>query len=357
MKVAVIGGGIFGSIVSYFLQNDNHDVTLFEKHQSILSGASDKNQNRLHLGFHYPRSLETAVQSRNGYLNFSEHFPEACNFMFPCFYGLSSVNSKTTFGSYTKFMAESRLFYEILPKHFINDYGFDDTKISHLWKCAEGVVDNKVLRRLIMDKLISSGVKLLLNDEVINIDNKLDSYKLTSQNTVEFFDVVIKATYGLDDIETSDFTNNMSKPIFQSTLVIEAKLPIKKIGVTIVDGDFLTILPKGFSDNSLIYAPGPSVMKQSVYLQEVLDFNSSLKNIDSFADNLLSRFTLYFPKVKLDKIEDKLVTIRNIESDSQLTDKRVSKIEKISSNYYSIRSGKVDHALEIAQNFVDLLKI
>ena len=357
MKVAIIGGGIFGSISSYFLQNDQHEVSLFEKSGSILSGASNRNQNRLHLGFHYPRDLETAVQSRIGYLNFVQYFPEACNLMFPCFYGLSSFSTKTTFSSYLRFMEESNLEYEILPKNVINEYGFDTTKISHLWKCSEGVVDNKILRDLIMEKLVSSGVKIYLEDEVLKVHESSGLWRLTSQKTEGLYDVVIKATYGLDNIESDEFVKNISNSIFQSTLVIDAKLPIEKMGLTIVDGDFLTILPKGFSGNSLIYAPGPSVMKQSEYLQEVVEFNSSLRNINLFSDNLMKRFNLYFPEVRVNQIDNLLVTIRNIEKNSQQTDKRVSKIDVLATNYYSIWSGKIDHSIEIAKNFVDLLRI
>jgi glycine/D-amino acid oxidase-like deaminating enzyme len=88
MKIAVIGGGVFGSVASYFLANKGHDVTLFEKNSQILTGASSNNQNRLHLGFHYPRDIETAIQSVQGYKEFKEHFSDACEFSFPCYYGL-----------------------------------------------------------------------------------------------------------------------------------------------------------------------------------------------------------------------------------------------------------------------------
>ena len=58
MKIAVIGSGFFGSIISLVLSK-SHKVHLFEKEKDILNGASKINQFRFHLGFHYPRSPDT----------------------------------------------------------------------------------------------------------------------------------------------------------------------------------------------------------------------------------------------------------------------------------------------------------
>jgi glycine/D-amino acid oxidase-like deaminating enzyme len=84
MRIAVIGAGIFGSVTSYFLANKGHKVTLYEKNNKILTGASFNNQNRLHLGFHYPKDIEIALQSLHGYNEFKEHFHAAYEFRFPC---------------------------------------------------------------------------------------------------------------------------------------------------------------------------------------------------------------------------------------------------------------------------------
>ena len=40
------------------------------KKKDIFNGASGYNQNRLHLGFHYPRSKKTRIQSKVGFYKF-----------------------------------------------------------------------------------------------------------------------------------------------------------------------------------------------------------------------------------------------------------------------------------------------
>ena len=61
MKIAVVGGGIFGITSAWKLAQKGHGVDLYEKQPDILTAASGINQYRLHKGFHYPRSVERKV--------------------------------------------------------------------------------------------------------------------------------------------------------------------------------------------------------------------------------------------------------------------------------------------------------
>ena len=67
MKIAIIGAGWFGCHLASELKNDGHSILLFEKEKDIFAGASGNNQNRLHLGYHYPRSYITREQSKKGF--------------------------------------------------------------------------------------------------------------------------------------------------------------------------------------------------------------------------------------------------------------------------------------------------
>ena len=60
-KVAVVGGGIFGAAAAIEIATLNVDVTIFEREHDLLQAASGINQYRLHRGYHYPRSTETAL--------------------------------------------------------------------------------------------------------------------------------------------------------------------------------------------------------------------------------------------------------------------------------------------------------
>jgi len=77
MRIAVVGGGIFGSTIAWFLAKANYNVDLFEKENDIFKAASGINQYRLHRGYHYPRSIETMLTCFNGEIEFRSVYSES----------------------------------------------------------------------------------------------------------------------------------------------------------------------------------------------------------------------------------------------------------------------------------------
>ena len=68
MKVAIVGAGLYGSYIAYMLsRNKKISIDLYEKRDKILDSTAKKNQYRLHIGYHYPRSKDTILQTINGY--------------------------------------------------------------------------------------------------------------------------------------------------------------------------------------------------------------------------------------------------------------------------------------------------
>ena len=75
VDVLIIGGGIFGYVPrSNWLVLLN--IKLIETKSSLVAAASQNNQNRLHLGYHYPRDLNTAIQCKSGFDEFKEKIQE-----------------------------------------------------------------------------------------------------------------------------------------------------------------------------------------------------------------------------------------------------------------------------------------
>ena len=89
MKVLVVGGGIFGCSISLELSKSGFDVTLIEKDSDIMGNASKQNHNRIHYGYHYPRSIETATQSLDGLLSFLMTYKESIINNFPNYYSVA----------------------------------------------------------------------------------------------------------------------------------------------------------------------------------------------------------------------------------------------------------------------------
>lgn len=66
MRVCIIGGGWYGCHAARVLRANGVSVHILDK-DGIFTGSSAYNQNRLHLGYHYPRSPATIRECQLGY--------------------------------------------------------------------------------------------------------------------------------------------------------------------------------------------------------------------------------------------------------------------------------------------------
>ena len=111
-KIAIIGAGWYGCHLALSLYKAGHDVALLEQSKDIFSGASFYNQNRLHLGFHYPRSYITRIQSKRGYRLFVKKYPDLLRPINMNVYCISSTESIIDFRTYCDIMNATGLDWE-----------------------------------------------------------------------------------------------------------------------------------------------------------------------------------------------------------------------------------------------------
>ena len=76
MKIAIVGGGIFGLTTAWILAKEGFSVDLYEEKKDVFMATSGINQFRLHRGYHYPRSIETIKDCLSGEKKFREFYPE-----------------------------------------------------------------------------------------------------------------------------------------------------------------------------------------------------------------------------------------------------------------------------------------
>ena len=114
MKVAIIGGGIFGCTCAIRLANNNISVTILKEKNDILQAASRVNQYRLHQGYHYPRSSKTVEQVKKGSKLFIKEYKDAiyndCNNL----YAVASKDSRVNAIEFLNFLEKHSLKYKII---------------------------------------------------------------------------------------------------------------------------------------------------------------------------------------------------------------------------------------------------
>jgi len=115
MRVAVVGGGLFGCTVAIHAVRAGHEVHLYEANErGLMRAASTINQYRLHLGYHYPRSPETVQECRASERSFLEEYGQAVTDRGQHLYSVARNGSKVSGTDYVKFLAANHLPYVLI---------------------------------------------------------------------------------------------------------------------------------------------------------------------------------------------------------------------------------------------------
>lgn len=266
-KIKIIGAGLFGCVIGYELQRAGHNITIIEQDNDIMQRASKANHNRLHLGYHYPRSVETAEQSLDGLVSFFTNYKKAIVSHFPNYYMIAKQGSNVSSDDYIKFCdhIEIDYNYEIPSSYFINKE-LIDLSIN----TDECVFDYDIL-------------KSLVKESVKDIDIKFNTI---FDGNIDDCDYLINTTYASINKVNQILGVPELKLKLQDVVIPYFKMESKPFGITVMDGPFCSIMPKGNNPNEfLLYSVKHSLMKDgkldidSIYKQSEKYF-PFLKNIE-----------------------------------------------------------------------------
>ena len=110
MKIAIVGGGFFGTASAIKIKEKfkKAEIHIYEQLNDILLGASGKNQFRWHRGYHYPRSQETINECLKSYSSFKKYLGE-CILKSDNYYAISKYNSLTDEEKFRNICRENKL--------------------------------------------------------------------------------------------------------------------------------------------------------------------------------------------------------------------------------------------------------
>jgi glycine/D-amino acid oxidase-like deaminating enzyme len=165
--IAVIGGGFFGCSLSTHLSRRGSSVVLIEQDQEFLTRASYANQARVHNGYHYPRSLLTALRSRVNYPRFRQDYASCIYDRFTHYYAVPRKYSKVTALQFRHFM--NRIGAPVKPVEPGIRKMFSSDLVEEVFSVEECAFDATALRRIASDNLDRSEVTVCRGTEVTRI--------------------------------------------------------------------------------------------------------------------------------------------------------------------------------------------
>lgn len=245
----IIGAGLYGLYAALYCAKRGQQVTVLEMDEAPFARATYINQARVHMGYHYPRSLSTAMKSAGYFKRFVEDYSFCILFDFQQIYATSQHFSWTDAREFRKFCRDAGIPCEPLPV----DRYFKEGSCDGAFLTKEYTYDAHILRDYFLEELGKyTGVKLLWGREVHRIIKNADNYEIYAlhQGGEERFEApfVLNATYAsvnqvLKQVEGAEPFG--IKYELCEIILCRVNEALKNIGLTVMDGPFFSIMPFG----------------------------------------------------------------------------------------------------------------
>lgn len=357
----IIGAGIYGLYAAKLLEK-KHSVLVIDSDHEPLMRASKVNQARLHNGYHYPRSKETAIQASTHFDRFLGDFEEAIYKDFNQIYAVSSSGSKVSSEEFEEFCSKVKIPLERSVE--VERDLFTDSSIQKAYKTKEYAIRYDIVSKKMMADIKRSTV--LFNTSVIVVDEKETSFEVLLSNGYSItVNGVINATYGSINQVNKLFNKPFESMKYELCELVLCRPPknIVNKGITVMDGDFFSIMPFGKEDLYSLWSVKHSVIETSTSSTpafkcqdtKTLCNSNSLKNCDmcpSKPKTNVSRMRDLLEQYLVDpKIEyvDSLFTVKAISTAAEIDDSRLVYFRESSDNpYYAhVFSGKINCIYEL----------
>lgn len=362
----ILGAGIYGLYAATILAKKNLKIAIVEVDKEPFQRASYINQARIHNGYHYPRSLSTAITSAKYFNRFNDDFSFAINKEFKKVYAVSSSFSLVSTDQFKKFCQNANItFDEInLSKYFKPDF------IESAFETKEYSFDAFKIRDYFIEKIKQhENISCFFQYKFNSVESKNGKYYLTFENGETFSsEYIINATYASINQVASKFNFELLKIKYELCEVIlcEVSSNLTNVGLTVMDGPFFSLMPFGFSGvHSLTSVTFTPKLTSHDFLPtfncQEYNHNCTPLQLDNcnlcdfrpkttwpYMSQMASKFLNKNSKVSY---KSSLFAIKSISEASEVDDSRptVIKVSSKDPTFISILSGKINTIYDIEE--------
>lgn len=244
----IIGAGLYGLYAAAFCGERNKHVLVLEYDEAPFRRATYINQARVHMGYHYPRSLTTAVKSAGYFRRFVEDFGFCIHDKFEQVYATSEKFSWTSAGQFKNFCEAAQIRCEEAP---VSKY-FKPGMCDGAFLTEEYTYDAMLLRDYYLDKLNENGnVDMKYGVRIGRIVKQEQEFLIETEDGKSFAaPFVLNATYASVN-QIIDRVEGMERNLFPikyelcEIILCRPSEKLQDIGITVMDGPFFSIMPFG----------------------------------------------------------------------------------------------------------------
>lgn len=241
----IIGAGLYGLYSALFCAKQGDTVIVLEYDDAPFKRATYINQARVHMGYHYPRSISTAVKSRGYFDRFHQDYGFCIHSTFDQVYATSANFSWTNAEQFQKFCRDADIrCEEILPSKYFNDGMCDGAFLT-----TEYTYDAQILKNYFLTEIQKyPQVEIRCSARIKMIEKKERVYAITleSGETLES-GFVLNAAYASINQLQSLFGYELMNIKYELCEIIlcHTNDELKNTGITVMDGPFFSIMPFG----------------------------------------------------------------------------------------------------------------
>jgi glycine/D-amino acid oxidase-like deaminating enzyme len=246
----IVGGGFYGARLALMLRATGRRVSLVEREPRLFGRASLRNQARVHDGYHYPRSLLTALRSRLNYSRFVDDYADCVHRGFAHYYAVGRGMSKITAIQFSEFCR--RIGAPIAPAPERVTRLFDRARIEAVFAVEECAFDAAKLRARISRDLDQAGVIVHLETEARIVrgaappgTGMLATLRTARGDIDASADLILNCTYsGLNRLLLASGAAAIpAKHQLSEIALVEPPPELEGAALTVIDGPFFSLMP------------------------------------------------------------------------------------------------------------------
>jgi len=255
----IIGAGVYGLYAGYLLQKTKPKakVLILEYDREAFMRASYINQARVHNGYHYPRSLFTALKSAKYYQRFNEDFSFAINRSFKKIYAVATNYSYASAENFQAFCKAADIpCQEIHLKQY-----FRPEMIEAAFLTEEYSLDAQKIKSYLLDE-ISPSCQIKYNCRLKSVQHNHDYYEIElASGEIIQTPFVLNSTYAsINQIIQAFQQDSLSlKYEIAEMCICTPNQNLQGVGLTVMDGPFFSVMPFGlggdYSLSSVHFTP------------------------------------------------------------------------------------------------------
>lgn len=241
----IIGAGLYGLYSALFCGKKGQSVLVLECDPTPFRRATYINQARVHQGYHYPRSISTAMKSAGYFEKFNRDFAFCVNQEFNKVYATSAKYSWSSGAQFKKFCKAANIPCEELPPQKF----FKDGMCDGVFLTREYTYDAMLLKDYYLQQLSTlNNVTISYGVNITSIERDADSYVVHTEQSQSFSTgFLLNATYaGTNQIlEMLGYEKFGIKYELCEIILCEVNDALREYGFTVMDGPFFSIMPFG----------------------------------------------------------------------------------------------------------------